>query len=489
MGLFKEIHVRKSAIRCSLLSLALALGGCDAFSGNQRSADAPVTIEQVHWTADTVRQLRQAVNRRAVHGLDHIQFAISGEPGSAAGDRALTQSALRYASALARGVIDPAKLFDIYTVPRPDPDLLRGLAGAMVRGGLNNWFDGLAPQDQGYRSLSKAYLAMRKSSGATSPPIPDNGEALKPGGSDPRIPAIAGQLAAWGYLAGSPPLQDRYTPEIARAVQHMQADYGIKPDGVIGSDTLEILNLSDVDRARALAVAMERLRWLVRNPPATRIDVNTASGQLQYWRDGKLADSRKVVVGKPGDETPQLGSPVFRLVANPTWTVPRSIQSKEIAGKGAGYLRRNNMVWKDGWIVQQAGPANSLGLVKFDMKNEHQIYLHDTPAKALFQQVQRQRSHGCVRVDDALGFAEILARDEGVLDSWHQARATGKETFVPLPREVPVRLIYQTVVFGRDGAPALRSDPYGWDDRVATALGFPPRQIFQLHPSGADIGP
>ena len=101
--------------------------------------------------------------------------------------------------------------------------------------------------------------------------------------------------------------------------------------------------------------------------------------------------------------------------------MPRSIQNGEIAAKGSAYLRRNNMAWKDGWIVQQPGPKNSLGLVKFDMRNEHQIYLHDTPAKSLFDEVQRQRSHGCVRVEDALGFADMLARDEGITAAWQAA--------------------------------------------------------------------
>ncbi|KAK0358065.1 hypothetical protein LTR94_036872, partial [Friedmanniomyces endolithicus] len=100
----------------------------------------------------------------------------------------------------------------------------------------------------------------------------------------------------------------------------MQVDYGIKPDGVIGEDALEILNLSDGDRAREIAVAMERMRWLDRAPPKTRIDVNLAAARLTYWREGKVADMRKVVVGEPDTETPQLGSPIYRLVANPTWT-------------------------------------------------------------------------------------------------------------------------------------------------------------------------
>ena len=169
--------------------------------------------------------------------------------------------------------------------------------------------------------------------------------------------------------------------------------------------------------------------------------------------------------------------------------MPRSIERKEIAGKGADYLRRNNMVWKDGWIVQQPGPHNSLGQVKFDMKNDHQIYLHDTPAKTLFDEVQRQRSHGCVRVDDALGFAAMLARDESVLDAWNRARASGKESFVSLPREIPVRLYYQTVVLDEAGEPVIRADPYGWNERVSTALGFPTRQDMRFRPSTSDVGP
>lgn len=152
-------------------------------------------------------------------------------------------------------------------------------------------------------------------------------------------------------------------------------------------------------------------------------------------------------------------------------------------------MKRNNMVWKDGWIVQQPGPENSLGLVKFDMKNDHEIYLHDTPAKQLFAEVQRQRSHGCVRVDDAVGFAEKIARDEGILDQWNKARATGKEGFVELPREIPVRLFYSTILFDDEGAPVIRADPYGWNDRVAGALGFGQRQGSRLRAGGDDVGP
>lgn len=477
--------MRKCLIVCSLWAMSITLSGCDILSSNFGASSA----EQGQWSDATARQLREAIDNRTIHALDHLSFPVEGDAGSSAGQKALTRSALRYAKAVAQGATNPAKLHQIYTLPRPVPDLQRGLGKALADGKVDEWIDSLAPQNDNYSRLSKAYLALKEQGDAPPVAILNTAEPIKPGTADPRLPAIARQLAASGYFEGPMAQDNRYSPAMVRAVQHMQADYGIDPDGIIGADVLEILNLSDADRMRAIAVAMERMRWLDRDAPATRIEVNVAAARLIYWRDGKIADIRKAVVGKPGTETPQLGSPIYRLVANPTWTVPRSIQSKEIAGKGAGYLHRNNMTWKDGWIVQQPGPENSLGLVKFDMKNEHQIYLHDTPAKQLFTEVQRQRSHGCVRVEDALGFAEMLARDEGVLDEWQRARSIGKETFVPLPREIPVRLYYQTVLFDDAGDPVIRADPYGWNDRVSAALGFPISEGHLLQPSGSDVGP
>ena len=178
---------------------------------------------------------------------------------------------------------------------------------------------------------------------------------------------------------------------------------------------------------------------------------------------------------------------MFRLVANPTWTVPRSIQEEEIEPEGPGYLAENNMEWRDGWIVQRSGPTNSLGLVKFDMRNDQSIYLHDTPAKALFGEDMRQFSHGCVRVQDALGFAQMLAEAQGIGAQWAEARATGEETFVNLPRPIPVRL-YQTA-FVDGGRIRYRLDVYGWDNEVARALGLRTGTRREFVHQRHDIGP
>jgi murein L,D-transpeptidase YcbB/YkuD len=479
-----EFYVRTLAIAISVSVLSLFPAACSKSTPSTQGSGA--SLAEAHWSASAKRALQERIDRRAQHGLDQLPFPASTDQDEAA---ALIDRALRYARALARGAADPAKLHEIYTVPRPSADLHAELAKALADDKLGEWLDGLAPRDPQYARLSTAYLALRKGDAKAAAAIPERGEPIDPGSSDPRVPAIARQLVELGYLEGPAPGGQSYAPALVAAVRHMQADYGIKPDGIVGGDALEILNLSDADRARAIAVAMERLRWLERTPPATRIDVNIATARLDYWRDGKIVDSRKVVVGEPDTETPQLQSPIYRLVANPTWTVPRSIQRKEIAGKGDGYLRRNNMVWKDGWIVQQPGPKNSLGLVKFDMKNDHDIYLHDTPAKTLFSEVQRQRSHGCVRVEDALSFAELIARDAGILDAWRKARAAGDQGFVTLPKEIPVRLLYQRVLMDEGGSPIFRSDSYGWDDRVAKALGFRSEAAHRVRSGSEDVGP
>ncbi|WP_157218326.1 L,D-transpeptidase family protein [Flavisphingomonas formosensis] len=423
--------MRGALLGGSLLLLALPLSGCDFGNPRPDKPSVEVKLEEPHWTAQTADQLRRTIAGRAIHGLDRLAFDTSAAAGTTAGDAALTRVALAYANALARGAADPARLFAEYTLPRPAIDARAGLIQALDAGRLDVWLDGLAPQSDDYRKLSAAYLAAAPGSA-----VPVTGKPIGPGDSDARVPAISGSA-----------------------------------------------------KARAIAVEMERLRWLDRIVPATRIDVNIATAELEYWRDGMLADNRRVITGDSDTQTPQLGSPLFQLVANPTWTVPRSIQRRELAGKGDDYLRRHNMQWKNGRIVQLSGPQNSLGLVKFGLKNPYAIYLHDTPAKHLFHESERQRSHGCVRVEDALGFADMIARDEGVSEQWQAARSGDKQRFVSLPREIPVRLLYRTVVFDNAGAPVVRADPYGWNDRIAAKLGFAVPASREARSQRTDIGP
>jgi murein L,D-transpeptidase YcbB/YkuD len=492
----KSIGAALSLALCSTALLSCS-GGSNRSGQGTTDQSAGVSVD---WGGKAEQQLREAIAQAPANGLKPDLFLKGGEKGAA-----LTGAALKYASALANGYADPTKLHEVYTIPRPNIDVRQGLAQAIQSGDVKGWLASLVPQTDEYRALSQGHLHYLQLASQTSfQPVPE-GKPIKPGRHDPRMPQVVAALRAAGYL-GAPPVQQpgikagpkaqpaaqstAYSAALVAAVRQLQGEFGFKQDGVIGGDTLDALNAGPAYRARQLAIAMERLRWLQRDPPATRIDVNTAASLLDYWRGGQHVDHREVVEGEPDKPTPQLQSPIVRLVAKPMWNVPDGIAAKELVTKSPGWLHDNGFVQKDGKWVQLSGPKNSLGLVKFDMQNDESIYLHDTPAKALFGLPDRHRSHGCVRVQNAIQFATGLAEEQGILDQFQQAMQQDDETFIKLKAGIPVRLLYQTVFW--DGSRIqFRQDVYGWDDNVAKALGLspgPPRKIPQPE-SDEDIGP
>ena len=469
-----------------LASTALTCVAVPTLAQSDAPASAQSSVSNARWSDANRVALKNALSHRDRHGLDHITFlpADSDQGSEASIDAAYDQAALGYARALAYGVVDPSSLHEVYTIARPAAELKASLKEAIRSGKLTDWLDGLAPADSEYRALSEAYLAANGNTAPQAPTITLT-DSIHPGDSNPRVTEIARQLVDDGYLSRKPEGETSaiYSPAIEDAVKALQRDYGIREDGIIGPNTLGVLTLGPGDRARAFAVGLERRRWLSRTPPATRIDVNTAAAELRYFRDGKMIDRRKVIVGEPGRETPGLGSPIYRLVANPTWTVPKSIPVS------SSTVRAKNMRRVNGYWVQPSGPDNALGLVKFDMRNNQAIYLHDTAAPELFDRSQRHLSHGCVRVADALGFASMLADQEGVGDAWVKAHESGNYEIVDLPREIPVRLLYHNAFVADDGAVSIRTDPYGWNDPIATKLGFADAKTRHAKPEEIDIGP
>jgi murein L,D-transpeptidase YcbB/YkuD len=477
-----------TAIGLALCSAALSACSYKSDSSNQSGGNAAAEQSGITLDDKAEQQIRDAIAQAPSHGLKPDLFLKGGEKGEA-----LVQAGLKYASALANGYTDPTQLHEVYTIPRAKTDVRSGMQQAIQNGNVGEWLNSLAPQTQEYKALGQAFARYAKQAAQTEhQPIPAD-KPIKPGARDPRIPAIVAVLRSGGYLPeqqanAAPPAA--YTPAMVAAVKQFQSDSGTKPDGILGKETISALSTGPTFRARQLAVAMERLRWLQRDPPKTRIDVNTAASFLDYWRDGQHVDHRKVINGEPDKPTPQLQAPIYRLVAKPTWTVPDGIAAKEVADKGSSWLAANNFTQKNGHWVQESGPKNSLGLVKFDMRDDEAIYLHDTPAKAVFAQDDRHRSHGCVRVENAVQFATMLAQQEGVLDQFQKAMQGDDETFIKLPNEIPVRLLYQTAFW--DGSRIqFRPDYYGWDENIAKALELapgPPRQIQQPE-SSDDVGP
>jgi murein L,D-transpeptidase YcbB/YkuD len=450
------------------------------------------------WTDEQARALSAALSEADRHALDgrRIWEKVTETASPAQRDAALTGAALTYAGLLANGAVDPHSIWKLYTLPQNRVDVVGGLLQALAQNSVRDWLAALPPQDAEYQALGKAYLEARESAAAERATRIPLGRSIRQGDRDPRVPAIANSLRRSGYLPAraeneqAPPQQDQlvFTRELAAAIAQLQADQGLEPEAVVGEHTIEALNLDSRERMRILAINLERRRWLERQVAPTRIDVNIAATILDYWRNREQVLRTRVVAGQPGWKTPQLGATLRRLIANPPWRVPGSIARKEILPKGAAYMRRNHMSYRNGRIIQAPGPRSALGLIKFDLDDPYAIYLHDTPAKALFAKAERHASHGCVRVQDALAFARLIADHQGIRDALERALASGREQVVGLTNVIPVRLLYHTVYLEGDHL-VFRHDDYGLDEQVGAALGLPPSARSMLRRYPTDIGP
>ncbi|TDQ18324.1 murein L,D-transpeptidase YcbB/YkuD [Algoriphagus boseongensis] len=321
-------------------------------------------------------------------------------------------------------------------------------------------------------------------------------KSIKVGDSNNAIPALRERLQYWDYLSkyqvNDPKL---YDSTMYQGVMAFQKKNGMEPDGVIGKNTATGLNASPSILIDKAAVNLERLRWLpdtVQN--LELIVVNIANFQLDYINKLDTLFSSKVIVGKLYHESPIFTAPMSYIVFSPYWNIPNSITRKEIIPairKNPNYLKQKNMevITTSGkyvdpssvnWssksfpylIRQKPGGSNSLGLVKFMFPNSHSVYIHDTPARSLFEKEDRALSHGCIRLQNPAKFAEILLSGDG---SWtpekiDQAMHRDSEMIVNLPRKIPVVLLYLTFWADSKGQANFRQDIYNRDAEVLALL-------------------
>lgn len=202
-------------------------------------------------------------------------------------------------------------------------------------------------------------------------------------------------------------------------------------------------------RRATLAANLDRWRWMPRNLGARYLLVNTAAFEATLWQGREMIGRWAVVVGKTKSPTPVFRAQVTGVTFNPWWEIPSSIAAESVAGmirSRPAEAARKGYVLQDGRYRQRPGPANALGRMKLAMPNAFNVYLHDTPAQALFEQNVRAYSHGCVRVGDALGLASALLSRQG---DWDRARvdalvASGRTQTIALATPIPVYIAYFT---------------------------------------------
>lgn len=418
-----------------------------------------------------------------------------------------TWAFMSYVSDLSDGVTDFSKISNTWGM-RPKPiDASALLEKAVAGGDAGKAIAEATPRHPEYEALRKALADYRRIATWGGWPALPADLKLKEGAQHDAVPALRKRLAlTHDYKGNADDPSKVFDAALIDAVKLFQVRHGLAEDGVVAGKTLAAMNVPVSKRIRQIELNMERWRWLPRDLGANHARVNIPEYRLDLWEGENIALTMRVVVGAIDNKTPIFADQMTHIVFSPYWNVPPGIASEETlpaVQNDPGYLARNNLevVGTSGAVVdpssvdwsnptsyrfrQKPGTSNSLGLVKFMFPNQHNVYLHDTPADALFARPVRALSHGCVRVEQPTKLARYLLRDrsewdEGRIDA---AMHAGKENHVKLSKPIPVYLLYMTARASHaDGAVHFRDDVYGYDGQQGKAFE---QRLSSLHQRSA----
>jgi len=287
-----------------------------------------------------------------------------------------------------------------------------------------------------------------------------------------------------------------FDDDLRTALRHFQWRHGLEQTGALDAQTLAELNVPAEARVNQIQLNLERWRWLPQDLGRRRIEVNIAAYELQVIDDDEIAMQMRVVVGKAYRRTPVFSDTVRYIVLNPNWHVPKTIAVDELIPKiqkDSTYLERFGMHligadskevdpstvdWKGITaenfpyrLRQDPGRLNALGQMKFMFPNGYDVYLHDTPSRRLFEETQRDFSHGCIRIEKPMDLAVYLMKKS----KWNQeaiegALDEGTERTMYLPRPMTIHLLYFTAWADEDGTIQFREDINGVDPPLSRAL-------------------
>ncbi len=427
----------------------------------------------VHWT-DTqgftplAASLMSEIAKADDWGLKASAFTLPSLPAGPLGATARADAEIKLGLAILKygrhargGRVDPLSLSKMYD-RKPqvyEPGSL--IKAATASREPDRYLRGLHPRHAGFRNLQKALVATR---------------------------------AATAGPASSPPTTETEAPTTAKSARGKSKAKQSAPS-------------SRAETIMRIVANMERWRWMPDDLGSFHVWNNVPEQTTTVLKDGKSVFSERIVVGKPDTATPNFSANMQFVIFQPEWGVPPGIKNNEI-----GPLLRRASADNGGWFggngrtpstvlarhglrvsvgnrvvdpdsvnwssvdinrfnfIQPSGPTNVLGVVKFRFPNKHDVYMHDTPQKHLFNASTRAFSHGCMRVRDPVRFAEVLlAHDKG----WSPERVRGmvpRGGHITLTTQIPVHNVYFTAIADEDGKLRTLGDLYGADSRVASAL-------------------
>ncbi|MEW6002536.1 MAG: L,D-transpeptidase family protein [Nitrospirota bacterium] len=347
----------------------------------------------------------------------------------------------------------------------------------------------------GYSALREYLLKYRDIAKRGGWPAVTKGPSLRKGDRSERVTALRRRLTATEDISSRAAADEfLFDEELHNAVIRFQKRHGLIIDGVAGKETVRMLNVPVEKRIFQMEINLERFRD-IKDLGDRYICINIADFELKVIEHGNSVMNMKVIVGKQYWNSPLFSSQLTHVVFNPSWYVPTSIAIEEILPKikeKPDYLSKESIKvfskeknrlkeintasinWADVTaenfrykLVQVPGIKNPLGKLKFLFPNEYFVYLHDTPAKVLFEKSSRAFSHGCIRIEKPVELAEYLFRDD---PSWTPERISamierGKEVKVPLPAPVTIHILYLTTWVDEENVLQFRDDIYSRDIR------------------------
>lgn len=348
----------------------------------------------------------------------------------------------------------------------------------------------------------------------------DRVRTLEPGSTDAvRVPLLRARLAfldpavAQGPAATSPV----YDAQLLAVVRAFQAAEGLETDGRIGAITWSALNVPVEEKILQLRVALDMRRAQPAPSAERRIEVNVPHFRLHLMEGDRMVRDMAVIVGRRDRQTPMLNVRLVSVTFNPSWGAPERNAREDLlprfrrdpAGmQAAGYrlfqridgevvqvdatqidfsnYNRNHFPY---FVRQDAGDRNALGRMRFNMPNNDDIFMHDTPDRHLFSRGQRAFSSGCIRLERPM---ELLSDALSGTAGWDGARvnqvlASRRTVSAPVARSIPVRLHYTTTIV-EGGRVIMRQDIYGLDAEYGRALGRASAQRLASAEGGAQRG-
>ena len=463
-------------------------------------------------------QAMRTADQRGLNPDEYEAAKILIEAGTRAGaasphlaqvDVAISIAATRFVTHLHNGRIDPNAVgFEmparsLFDVGKALQDLATSTDTAATLAQIE-------PHFIHYRLLKQALATYRRLALQPEltqlPPLP--ARSVKAGEDYAGAAALRTLLSALGDLAADSTPGDAdaaLDEQLVDAIKRFQFRHGLRQDGALGRQTYAELTRPLSMRVRQIELTLERWRWLP-TLDAPTIIVNIPQFALFAFPTSEDRETQMltmdVIVGQtfPKTRTPVFAADMKYVKFRPYWDVPYSIMRAEMLPHiraDASYLKRHDLEIVRSQsdsatplpptpenvaalaagqlrVRQRPGPDNSLGLVKFMLPNKHNVYLHSTPARGLFQEPRRAFSHGCIRVSDPIALAEYVLRSAGTPWSPQDIAAAmdGVDNVrVDLKQWIRVLIVYGTAVATEAGNVYFFEDLYGNDARLERLIG------------------